>query len=239
MNKRLFIATGLLVISVLTAGEILATSENEEDSFDSSIIPDHEDFRTRKFDKITYKNGDVYEGEFCYGKRGGKGTYKYHNGDVYEGDWYDGIKHGKGTYKYHNGDVYEGDWIFGGKHGEGRMAYSNGNVYDGSWEVDCRSGHGKLMNRDGIVLYEGKWVRDVREDMVPAETPAPDTKSEVTDFEFGSAFLQQSSIFDSAHRNRVLNGSDYEEPEPIAMEEDHDEINFSSLSQMMAEANDR
>ena len=37
--------------------------------------------------KITYDNGDVYEGGWKYSMRHGWGKMTYNNGDVYEGEW--------------------------------------------------------------------------------------------------------------------------------------------------------
>lgn len=38
----------------------------------------------------------------------GLGKMTYINGDSYEGEWKDGMKVGKGIYKFANGDLYEG-----------------------------------------------------------------------------------------------------------------------------------
>ena len=38
-------------------------------------------------------------------------TYK--NGDVYEGEWFNNLKHGKGQITYTNGDKQIGNWLNG------------------------------------------------------------------------------------------------------------------------------
>jgi len=94
----------------------------------------------------------TYNGEYIIEKgkqiRNGKGKMTYKNGDVYDGEWKNNEKHGKGkmTYgkdgdvhkKYKNG-VYEGHWINDQKWGEGKMTYTkNGRerVWEGPWKFD-------------------------------------------------------------------------------------------------------
>ena len=48
----------------------------------------------------TYKNGDVYVGDFVNGVRSGQGTYTWANGVVYTGEWADGEPTGNGEYTY-------------------------------------------------------------------------------------------------------------------------------------------
>ncbi|NQW28224.1 MAG: hypothetical protein HQ474_09960 [Flammeovirgaceae bacterium] len=67
----------------------------------------------KKNKKVTYANGDKYEGDWVDGKMNGLGTYTFANGDKYEGDRVDGRMNGSGTYTYANGDKYEGDWVDG------------------------------------------------------------------------------------------------------------------------------
>ena len=80
--------------------------------------------------------------------RDGKGKMTYKNGDVYDGEWKNNEKHGKGTMtygkdgdvhkKYING-VYEGDWINDQKWGKGKMTYTKNDrksVYEGKWAFD-------------------------------------------------------------------------------------------------------
>jgi hypothetical protein len=43
---------------------------------------------------------DRYEGSFSKGLPDGKGTYTYKNGDIFKGEWKNGFKNGKGKLKY-------------------------------------------------------------------------------------------------------------------------------------------
>ena len=46
--------------------------------------------------KMTFANGDVYDGEWKDSKRHGKGKMTSAVGDVYDGKWKDNKKYGKG-----------------------------------------------------------------------------------------------------------------------------------------------
>lgn len=50
--------------------------------------------------KITYANGDKYEGRLALGLKSGKGTYVWHNGAKYIGYWEEDMMNGNGTYYF-------------------------------------------------------------------------------------------------------------------------------------------
>lgn len=47
--------------------------------------------------------------------KNGKGKLTYSNGDHYEGEFKDNLPFGKGIYVFRNGDKYEGNWIDGNR----------------------------------------------------------------------------------------------------------------------------
>jgi hypothetical protein len=106
--------------------------------------------------KMTWDNGNVYEGKWKDDKRNGQGIKRYADGDVYEGQWKNGKKHGQGTFRSAKGDVYEGEWKNGNKHGQGIYRYPFGAVYEGKWKDDTKHGQGIKRYADGYV-YEGEW----------------------------------------------------------------------------------
>ena len=63
--------------------------------------------------KITYPNGDKYEGDIVSNIPQGKGKMKYKTGDVYEGDFSNGVPHGKGIKKFKDGGVINGNFVNG------------------------------------------------------------------------------------------------------------------------------
>ena len=50
----------------------------------------------------------VYEGEWHYDKRNGRGYERFKNGNKYEGYYLNNKAHGKGVYMWKNGEVYDG-----------------------------------------------------------------------------------------------------------------------------------
>ena len=65
----------------------------------------------------------IYEGEICLNKAKphGSGKMTFDNGDVYEGNWHNGKMHGKGIYKSNDGKVFEGNWVNGERSKNGKM----------------------------------------------------------------------------------------------------------------------
>jgi hypothetical protein len=118
------------------------------------------------YGKMTYKNGDIFEGKWDMNIKDGKGKMTYTNGDVYEGELLlNNKKSGEGKMIYTNGDVYEGEWHMDKKDGEGKMTYKNGQVYEGEWRTDEKHGKGKLTSSDGAIIFDGKWVNDKEQTM--------------------------------------------------------------------------
>lgn len=62
------------------------------------------------FKKETYKNGDVYFGEFCNGRRHGYGVYKWTNGDLWYGNYRNGYRDGYGMLVKPDHRVFYGKW---------------------------------------------------------------------------------------------------------------------------------
>lgn len=112
--------------------------------------------------RVLDPDGDVYEGDFRFGRREGKGTYRYFKGEKYEGalrprahppfasvlpnyttpgEWYADKMHGRGKYTYVTGKVFDGVWRDDRPHGQGKlidggrrfdMVYDNGVVTVGN-----------------------------------------------------------------------------------------------------------
>ena len=53
------------------------------------------------FGTYTYKNKDIYAGNWIEGKRNGRGKMTYtKDKEWYDGEWQEGHKNGQGTYKF-------------------------------------------------------------------------------------------------------------------------------------------
>lgn len=92
---------------------------------------------------MTYKNGDVYNGNWNNGKTNGEGVMTCINGDVFTGKFFVG-SWAEGTMKYNDGTIYEGNNIKfetydesrGKKNGPGKLTENTGNVIYGLWKDD-------------------------------------------------------------------------------------------------------
>ena len=118
---------------------------------------------TSQFDagKMTYENGDVFEGFWKNDKATGLGVMKYANGDDYRGSWANGKRQGTGKIQYSDGRIYNGNWIQDNKQGQGTMAYPDGSKYMGQWIDDKRNGPGAIQYKNKEE-YHGEWVDDKR-----------------------------------------------------------------------------
>ena len=90
-------------------------SEKYSGNFDVVKVSDSGNSKKRYYGKMTYANGDIYEGEWKDDLFDGHGKYTWVNGEVYEGQWKDGVKNGLGKHTCINGDVYEGEHKYGQK----------------------------------------------------------------------------------------------------------------------------
>jgi hypothetical protein len=87
----------------------------------------------------------------------GYGTAQFAKGDIYTGEWKDGLAQGKGTLQYKNGNKYFGEWDQGKANGVGEMIYADNTRYVGDWKDSQADGIGTFYDKDGKVLYFGKW----------------------------------------------------------------------------------
>ncbi len=121
--------------------------------------------------------GDKYDGDWIKGNRTGAGLYQYANGDKYDGQWQNGLRHGKGVFSWVTGSTYEGNFYHGEKSGKGVYTVVTGYVkncpdcvmYSGEWNSDMMNGDGKCFNKNGVVIYKGKFFNDKPVDTYPSD----------------------------------------------------------------------
>ena len=105
--------------------------------------------------KLTYNDGDIYDGEWKNDQKEGKGIYKWGKGkwegDIYDGEWKNGQQEGKGIYKFIIGDIYDGEWKNGQQEGKGVLKFKSGDIYDGEWKNDQREGKGVFKFKSGDI----------------------------------------------------------------------------------------
>jgi hypothetical protein len=120
--------------------------------------------------RLTFENGDVYEGDFSKGMRHGHGKFtEVESGQVYEGEWTMDIEY-KGKLTFGEGGFYDGQWSLDTKkrvavaHGLGISVFKDGDgewkKYDGEWKLDKKDGRGMLYNSSGDLVREGWWKAD-------------------------------------------------------------------------------
>ncbi|HYC41926.1 MAG TPA: protein kinase [Noviherbaspirillum sp.] len=118
--------------------------------------------------KVTWSNGNQFEGTLVRGMKEGKGKFVWNNGQRYSGDWArdmpngrgtitfadgsryegevrDGMPHGRGATRFKSGDVYDGNWLRGKSHGQGRYTWANGSYWEGEFRDDKRTENGKMV----------------------------------------------------------------------------------------------
>lgn len=109
--------------------------------------------------RVTWANGDVYNGELQQGQRHGQGEFVWANGQRYRGDWVQDVPHGKGSMKFATGNQYEGDIAQGEPHGDGRMVFASGDSFQGRFVKGKPNGTGTYRWTSGQT-YEGPWSQD-------------------------------------------------------------------------------
>ncbi|HZW14522.1 MAG TPA: protein kinase [Noviherbaspirillum sp.] len=98
--------------------------------------------------KFIWANGQRYSGDWARDMPNGKGTIVFANGNRYEGDVKDGVPHGQGITRFKDGDIYSGAWVGGKTHGHGRYTWANGSYWEGEFRSDQRTANGKMVFAD-------------------------------------------------------------------------------------------
>lgn len=81
----------------------------------------------------------------------------YDEGDVYEGEWSaDGKKQGLGSLKLSGGAEYSGEFVNGFFHGDGVLTFPDGSKYEGHFEVGKYHGFGVYTNKEGMKFEVSK-----------------------------------------------------------------------------------
>lgn len=97
---------------------------------------------------VTLSDGSSYTGEFHYGVPAGSGKITFRNGDVFQGDMRNGTMT-NGSMKFANRNEYLGEFQNGKMHGQGAMILSNGDAYNGTWKNGEADGEGTYKKADG------------------------------------------------------------------------------------------
>jgi hypothetical protein len=107
--------------------------------------------------KVSWANGDVFEGSLLHGQRQGRGTMTWANGQRYDGDWVQDAPTGMATLKFASGNAYHGQVVNGVPQGQGRMEYASGDVFEGQFKLGQPDQTGTYTWKNGQ-RYEGQWA---------------------------------------------------------------------------------
>ena len=113
--------------------------------------------------KKVYENGNIYEGEFSYGKPNNNGKLEFTINEVhytYVGEFLNGKKQGKGNLSSKDNKFnYDGDWNNDKYEGFGAL-FNNGEKYTGDFKDGNYHGNGTLYKLNGDIFegefFEGK-----------------------------------------------------------------------------------
>lgn len=123
--------------------------------------------------KITYPNGNVYEGDWMYGTPYGIGTLTTKNGDAFKGYFGRGKKYGlieftpkkgKQITQYYKNDTLNGVFT------NGKVNFNNGDIFEGLFKDGLEEGPGKLTTQKETLT--GNWKRGLLQGEVTSVSKA-------------------------------------------------------------------
>ena len=99
--------------------------------------------------KITFNEGEIYEGDFYKGKITGYGKYLYKDKSQYVGQFLDGKMHGKGEITYSNGTKFIGNYVDNVREGYGEYYQASGKIFKGNYKKGKKHGKGIIIDKNG------------------------------------------------------------------------------------------
>ncbi len=138
-------------------GEYRVTYQNGE-VYEGQYV----DERRHGIGEYHFLDGSIYEGEYFKNKRQGFGVFTILDKSVYEGEWDRDYIHGEGIWRWADGSCYMGDNIDGERTGRGVYITDHGDVYVGEFKNNAMHGNGTFTYNDGT-RYEGTFRENLRE----------------------------------------------------------------------------
>lgn len=162
-----------------------------------------------QYGQMTYKNGDIYDGEWENDKFSRKGKMSYFNGDSYTGFWNQGLREGEGSMTYvmphgskgeqgSDSNVFTGTFRNGErKDGDGLMTYGDGSKYTGQWIGEQRSGRGYYVDTaaNNRNVYVGEWENDMKHGFGELQYVKDEMKF-TGEFQFDQRFFKGLTTFE-------------------------------------------
>jgi hypothetical protein len=94
-------------------------------------------------------------------KTGEKLIEHYGTQGIYEGDFLYGMRHGKGVHQFME-ESYDGEWKWDQRHGKGELSLPDGSKIKGNWQNGKPHGFTSMHDKTGAVIYEGEFVNGKR-----------------------------------------------------------------------------
>lgn len=110
--------------------------------------------------RMSWSNGDKYDGEFLAGLFHGKGKFRSGDSGTYDGDYVQGYMDGRGVLTYPDGSRYEGEFVANQFQGKGRLVYPSGDIYEGDFSKGEMNGVGRWRYADKSI-YIGQVSKGV------------------------------------------------------------------------------
>ena len=102
-----------------------------------------------------------YHGFYKRNQKWGKGVYEYADGSCYDGLWEYDQKNGHGEMRWPNGDCYIGNFKDGARNGFGEYIFRDGRKDIGQFVNGIMEGDGKRYDKEGKLIEDGRFVKDV------------------------------------------------------------------------------
>lgn len=138
----------LITIIIFFPGGFLYEEESQEIVDEFNCLP--------CFGPVEVDENAIYDGQWKFGKRHGRGKQIWSDGSQYEGYWFNDMANIRGRLIHVDGDVYEGEWLDDKAHGKGIYIHRDGASYEGEWFEDKQHGYGIEKWIDGA-SYEGDY----------------------------------------------------------------------------------
>lgn len=136
---KIFLAVTLLVAAQNTSTSAQTTGVQKTDEYSKLSDPWNDKCVSGNCvngkGTMVYTIGDTYEGDFVNGKKAGHGTYTFKNGQVYVGQFSDNLRNGKGKFTFSDGSIYEGSFVNDNFIGHGIYTAKSGSKQTGKFTV--------------------------------------------------------------------------------------------------------
>lgn len=147
--------------------------------------------------RMTWTNGDEYDGEFLVGLMHGKGKFFSKYSGNYKGDFARGYMEGRGVLVYVDGARYDGEFVANQFQGKGKLIYPGGNAYEGDFESNKMHGTGKLSFAD-----KSEYIGQLVDGVIQGKGELRRASGEKYTGDFVAGKMHGQGVFDDGKGNR-------------------------------------